>query len=456
MTAETRKNKLPTGDIVLGGVLSACVLVLALISQLTGFSDILTYTAVTPIVIAILKKDFKFGIIVSFVSTILISASLGLFPSGIYFFIMIIPPALTLGYLMKKKEKITGIILILSIILFITTTLSIIMTSFITGISLTDDVNSAVKSIYLFSKNTLEAFPEIVYAIFSLIPSAIIIGLMIKYKKLSSSSVIPVSIAIAIISALLVNLISKYIGIAPEEIFNKMGQEGFKSLFLSSIPFIIGVISISYSFYLWFFNEWISARLKITEKKPLGNGIIELIEYPKYFAYIFIISLSIFIITSITKISLTITIFNNTKINLLSGLMLNIFLFLGFLLFIKGMFILRDFVFTKIKSFPMRLLTVLMLMTILAPFPIAIGWYVCFKGAKIIIETAHAINPEVSNDNVKFKIVEYEKTEEKSKEESINQPQKEDVKKEKSKKKLKNITRTVNNSEKKSKKSKKR
>ena len=60
MTAETRKNKLPTGDIVLGGVLSACVLVLALISQLTGFSDILTYTAVTPIVIAILKKDFKF------------------------------------------------------------------------------------------------------------------------------------------------------------------------------------------------------------------------------------------------------------------------------------------------------------------------------------------------------------------------------------------------------------
>ena len=171
MTADTRKNKLPTGDIVLGGVLSACVLVLALISQLTGFSDILTYTAVTPIVIAILKKDFKFGIIVSFVSTILISGSLGLFPSGIYFFIMIIPPALTLGYLIKKKEKITGIILILSIILFITTTLSIIMTSFITGISLTDDVNSAVKSIYLFSKNTLEAFPEIVYAIFSLIPS---------------------------------------------------------------------------------------------------------------------------------------------------------------------------------------------------------------------------------------------------------------------------------------------
>lgn len=456
MSDEKQIKKITTGDIVLGGILSACVLVIAVISQLTGFSDILTYTAVTPIVIAILKKDLKFGIIVSCVSTLLISATLGIFPIGLYFFIMIIPTALTLGHLMKKKEKVTGIILIISIILFITTTISIIMTSFITGISIADDVNSAVKSLYLFSKNTLETFPEIVYAMFSLIPSAIIIGLMIKYKKLSSSSVIPVSIVIAIISAILVNLISKCFGIAPEEIFNKIGQERFSSLFWSSIPFIIGVISISYSFYLWFFNEWISARLKITEKKPLGEGIIELIEYPKYFAYIFVISISIFIVSTITKINITINIFNNIKIDLLSGLMLNIFLLFGFLLFIKGMFILRDFVFTKIKSFPMRLLIVLMLMTILSPFPIIIGWYICFKGAKILIETAHAVNPEVSNDNVKFKILEYEKIEEKSQEQFTDTTKKEDVKKEKSKKKLKNITRTVNNSEKKSKKSKKR
>ena len=408
---QIRGNKLQTADIVLGGILSACVLVAALISQLTGFSDILTYTAVTPIVIAILKKDFKFGIIVSFVSTALISATLGLFPSGIYFFIMIIPAALTLGYLMKKKEKITGIVLILSVILFITTTMSIFMTSFITGISITDDVNSAVKSLFLFSKNTLEAFPEIAYAIFSLIPSAFIIGLMIKYKKLSSSSVLPISILIAIISAVLINFISKYFGILPEDIFKKMGEEGFKSLFWASIPFIIAIISLSYSFYLWFFNEWISAKLKITEKKPLGSGIIELIEYPKYFAYLFIISLSIFIIATITKINITINIFNVVKIDIISGVMLNVFLLFGFLLFIKGMFILRDFVFTKMKSFSMRLLAVIMLMTILSPLTTAIGWYICLKGAKVLIETAHAVNSEVSNDNVKFKIIEYQENE---------------------------------------------
>ena len=58
--------------------------------------------------------------------------------------------------------------------------------------------------------------------------------------------------------------------------------------------------------------------------------------------------------------------------------------------------------------------------------------------------------------NVKFKILEYEKIEEKSQEQFTDTTKKEDVKKEKSKKKLKNITRTVNNSEKKSKKSKKR
>ena len=451
--AEEQRKKITTGDIVLGGVLSACVLVAALISQITGFSDILTYTAVTPIVIAILKKDFKFGIIVSFVSTTLICATLGLFPSGIYFFIMIIPAALTLGHLIKKKEKTAGIILILSVILFITTTISIFMTSFITGISISDDVNSAVKSLFLLSKNIIEAFPEIIYAIFSLIPSAIIIGVMIKYKKLSSSSVIPTSIAIAIISAILVNIISKCFGIAPEGIFNKIGEENFKSLFWSSIPFVISVISISYSFYLWFFNEWISAKLKITEKKPLGEGIIELIEYPKYFAYIFIISLSIFIITTITKINITINIFNCVKIDLIAGIMLNIFLFFGFLLFIKGMFILRDFVFTKFKNFPMRLFIIFMLMTILSPFTIAIGWYICLKGAKVLIETAHGINPEISNDNVKFKILEYKKTEEII----TNQEEYNDTSKnKKAKKKLKNITRVVDNSEKKSKKNKKR
>ena len=59
----------------------------------------------------------------------------------------------------------------------------------------------------------------------------------------------------------------------------------------------------------------------------------------------------------------------------------------------------------------MRLLAVIMLMTILSPLTTAIGWYICLKGAKVLIETAHAVNSEVSNDNVKFKIIEYQENE---------------------------------------------
>lgn len=347
------KSKAYSNGIVLGGILSAAAFVIALAAQGLGMLDIVLYLAVTPIIIAVMQKGFGFGVLVSAVSSMLVCLLLGPFPSGAYFAITVLPTALTLGILIKNRRKYSETILILSSSLFLTISGGLWILSASTGISFVDDVNTAAKASMKLMEQILGPSP-----------------------------------------------------IDPSYIITKT-----LSLFYMTLPFVIACCSICYAFYLWLFNSWILVRLGVTKESfSAGAGIKELLEYPKYMAYALPI---LVIMPSILKsagadMSLTI---GGATVPIIAAAFYDIALLLCFLFFAKGLFTLRDFLFSKIESFAGRIIAVLLICTVFSPATAFMGWYICITGRVPQITSSMSQNPEVSPDKVSIELIKPEDTE---------------------------------------------
>lgn len=123
-----------------GGVFTAIIVLTAIVGSALSFIDILTYLAVTPIIISVIMGGMVFGIQVSIAATILIVAILGPLPFGLYFVLSTIPPGLVVGELFRRSAK-TSVILLSSTFLL---AISLFLTSWafasLMGVSLDQDI----------------------------------------------------------------------------------------------------------------------------------------------------------------------------------------------------------------------------------------------------------------------------------------------------------------------------
>ncbi len=307
-----------------GGLFTAIVVIMAVIGTAMSFIDILLYLAVTPIIIAVMQGGLIFGLQVSLASAILISSILGFFPAGAYFVIATAPVGLVLGEMFRRKSSIVTVIIILSITISVCMVGTTYIASRAMGRTFNEDLRLSAKSSAQLLEDVVNEYPET--------------------KKLLQKPL-------------------------PEQ---EVIVEILVKTFYMTIPAMLLVVGLAYAFYLWFFNAWLLNRLKLTDKS-FSFDMQELFLYPPWFGYILAASL------------LVLPVSNATNNEALSGTAMNVFLIFSFLFFIKGLFMLRGLLFIFIRSFPMRLLAGLLLMTLGAPFVALMGFIFCITQRDIQI-----------------------------------------------------------------------
>lgn len=336
------QNKAYSNGVVLGGILSAATLVITAAAQGLGMLDVILYLGVTPIAIAAVKKGAGFGLAVSAVSFILVSIFLGVFPSGAYFAATVIPPGLALGSMIGAGRKDSETVTVLSAVMFLTTAAAIWMSSAITGISLTDDVNASIK----FAMKTGEAL-------------------------FGTTSVT---------------------------------EESLLRAFYSTAPFVVAGVAVCYSFYLWLFNRWLLSRLGMTAEFNVGAGIRDLLSLPAWLAHVLPILLLLPPCLTWSGMDLVIEV-NGIRIGVFGPLFMDAALILALMFFAKGIFAVRDLIFTKVSGIGARILIVALLITILAPATAILGWYICLTSATPRITSSKSPNPLVSPDKVSLELL---------------------------------------------------
>ncbi len=402
------RRKQTINEIALGGILSAITALIAILASIAGYLDIILYLSITPITIATVKAGIKPGILVSFASTVLVGLILGIFPASVYFAASVILPGLTLGVMFQKNKKPAEIILAASASLSVSLALTLAITSYITGISLSEDIYLAVKTVHSAFSAVLTAFPESMYAAISIAIVGGITAILINKRIISMSNIIPSLVVIVLASAAMTSAMLHFSVFNLEKILiSERGFEAILRLFYEALPFFIITVAAAYSFYLWIFNYWILTKLKLKEKLELGVQISSVLEYPQWFAHIAGWSGILLLFGYLLGVSPQIKLFGDLYINAYSALFINVFLIFAFLFFIKGTFILRDFIFAKFKTTSLRVLALFLLMTLFLPVTVIIGWHMCLTGSKAVLVSANSPNPAVSPNKISLRFYSY-------------------------------------------------